>query len=88
MNCRFCDAPLSDVFVSLGMSPLSNAFLTEDQLGRGETFFPLDVFVCRECFLVQLPEYESPSEIFGDYAYFSSYSDDLAGARAAVRRRT
>ena len=74
MNCRFCAAPLSEDFVSLGMSPLSNAFLTAGQLGAGETFFPLDVRVCSECLLVQLPEYESPGTIFGDYAYFSSYS--------------
>jgi SAM-dependent methyltransferase len=74
VNCRFCDTPLTDLFVSLGTSPLSNAFLTSEQLGAGEMFFPLDVYVCPECFLVQLAEFESPAEIFGDYAYFSSYS--------------
>jgi 2-polyprenyl-3-methyl-5-hydroxy-6-metoxy-1,4-benzoquinol methylase len=61
--------------VSLGESPLSNAYLREQDLRRKEHRFPLDVYVCRDCFLVQLPEYESPENIFSDYAYFSSYSD-------------
>ena len=75
MNCRFCNAKLSHIFVSLGTSPLSNSFLSKDQLQNKEPFYPLDVYVCDKCFLVQLPEFESPENIFGDYAYFSSYSD-------------
>ncbi len=75
MNCRFCNAKLSHIFVSLGTSPLSNSFLSKDQLQNKEPFYPLDVYVCDKCFLVQIPEYESPENIFGDYAYFSSYSD-------------
>jgi SAM-dependent methyltransferase len=57
------------------MSPLANAYLGEEQLHRAESFYPLRAFVCAECFLVQLEEFESPEEIFSDYAYFSSYSD-------------
>ncbi len=75
MNCRFCNAKLKDIFVSLGMSPLSNAYLRKDQLGDQEAFYPLDAFVCEKCFLVQVPEFAAPNAIFGDYAYFSSYSD-------------
>lgn len=75
MNCRFCNSPLEHLFVSLGNSPLSNAFLTREQLGLEEPSYPLDVYVCDRCFLVQLPEFETPQNIFGDYAYFSSYSD-------------
>ncbi|MEM9800021.1 MAG: class I SAM-dependent methyltransferase [Planctomycetota bacterium] len=73
--CRFCGAPLQDRFVDLGMSPLCESFLKADELNRGETFYPLNVWVCRECKLVQLEEYVSPGEIFDDYAYFSSFSD-------------
>lgn len=40
-----------------------------------EPFYPLHVYVCDRCFLVQLLEYVSPSDIFSHYAYFSSYSD-------------
>src|SRR5262249_6854399 len=38
-------------------------------------FYPLHVFICENCFLVQLQEYVSPADIFTEYAYFSSYSD-------------
>lgn len=73
--CRFCNHPLSHVFTDLGMSPLSNAYLPESALLKMEPFYPLRVFVCEKCFLVQLPEFESPENIFSDYAYFSSVSD-------------
>jgi SAM-dependent methyltransferase len=74
-RCRFCDSPLRHVFVDLGMSPLSNAFLKRADLNRMEPFYPLVVFVCDRCFLVQLEEFESPAHIFTDYSYFSSFSD-------------
>lgn len=74
MNCRFCGAPLTEVFVDLGMSPLSNAYLRPEHAHDPEVFYPLDVRVCSACFLVQLPEYAAPEAIFDDYAYFSSYS--------------
>jgi hypothetical protein len=73
--CRFCGTPLRHIFLDLGMSPLANSYLTADQLNCPEAFYPLQVFVCEACFLVQLQEFESPAEIFGRYAYFSSYSD-------------
>ena len=74
-TCRFCSEPLSLTFCDLGMSPLSNAFVKPAQARRGETFYPLHAYVCGSCFLVQLEEFESPERIFGDYVYFSSYSD-------------
>jgi len=74
--CRFCGAGLVHTFADLGMTPISNAFLKADQLNRMEPFYPLHAYVCGECFLVQLEEFESPQKMFGDhYAYFSSYSD-------------
>lgn len=57
------------------MSPLCESYLRADQLNSVEAFYPLHVFVCERCFLVQLEEYVNPSEIFTEYAYFSSYSD-------------
>jgi 2-polyprenyl-3-methyl-5-hydroxy-6-metoxy-1,4-benzoquinol methylase len=74
-RCRFCSTPLHNVFVDLGMSPLANAYLRQDQLLRMEPFYPLQLYVCEQCFLVQLDEFESPDQIFSDYAYFSSYSE-------------
>jgi C-methyltransferase-like protein/putative zinc binding protein/methyltransferase family protein len=74
VECLFCGAPLRDTFVDLGMSPLCESFLRADQLNQGETFYPLDVRLCRECLLVQLQVYVDPKDIFTEYAYFSSYS--------------
>ena len=84
-ECRFCGAALQRTFVDLGMAPLANAYVRSEALLEPETFFPLKVFVCSDCLLVQLPAAESPERIFGDYAYFSSYSDSwLEHARKYV----
>jgi SAM-dependent methyltransferase len=72
--CRFCRKPLQHSFCDLGMTPLSNSYLEPEELHRMEPFFPLHAFVCANCYLVQLAEFESPEHIFSDYAYFSSYS--------------
>jgi SAM-dependent methyltransferase len=74
VKCRACDAELRDTVVDLGVSPLCESFLARDALDRMEPFYPLHVWVCRECFLVQLSEYVAAEEIFREYAYFSSYS--------------
>jgi hypothetical protein len=74
-HCLFCKAPLKHTFVDLGMSPLCESYVTSDQLNRVESFYPLHVKVCEECFLVQLEEYVSAEHIFTEYAYFSSFSD-------------
>jgi len=73
-NCRFCNSELEHTFVDLGMSPLSNSYISPASLQKMEPFYPLHAFVCGQCFLVQLNEFESPENIFSDYAYFSSYS--------------
>ena len=74
-KCRFCGAGLTQTFVDLGMSPLCETYPSVADLNHGETYYPLHVYVCGECLLVQLEEYESAESIFSDYAYFSSYSD-------------
>lgn len=76
-NCRFCGSPLNHTFVDLGMSPLCESLLTTEQLNQMEPFYPLHVYVCSSCFLVQLEEYVTPEEIFSEYAYFSSYADTM-----------
>jgi 2-polyprenyl-3-methyl-5-hydroxy-6-metoxy-1,4-benzoquinol methylase len=57
------------------MHPLCESYVSEDKLNQMEAFYPLHVFVCEQCFLVQLHEYVSPADIFTEYAYFSSYAD-------------
>jgi SAM-dependent methyltransferase len=73
-KCRFCATPLDRTFVDLGMSPLCETYPSPSELNRGEVFFPLHVYVCDNCFLVQIEAYERPENIFSEYAYFSSYS--------------
>ncbi|CUH95092.1 hypothetical protein P22_1161 [Propionispora sp. 2/2-37] len=73
-RCRCCGALLEQTFVDLGLSPLANQYITREQLNHKEILYPLHVFVCHHCFLVQLEEMESPEHIFSEYAYFSSCS--------------
>ena len=75
MNCRSCKNELKHVFIDLGNSPPSNSYLTKVQLNEPESFFPLKIFVCEKCFLVQVDEYKKAADIFdSEYAYFSSMS--------------
>ena len=86
MNCRFCSTALTNEFIDLVNSPASNSFLTKNQLNEPETFFPLKVYVCHNCFLVQIDEYKKSDLIFNsDYVYFSSFSKSwLNHAKAYV----
>jgi SAM-dependent methyltransferase len=89
LPCRSCGAPLSEVLVDLGSSPLANAILAPAQMQQGEVYFPLCVYLCESCWLAQLAEFESPEGIFHDYTYFSSYSDSwLAHAKRYVEQVT
>ena len=75
MECRFCKTKLEHLFIDLVNSPASNSFLTPEQLNEPETFYPLKVYTCHKCFLVQVDEYKKSDAIFdSNYAYFSSYS--------------
>ena len=75
MRCRFCNTALEHVFIDLVNSPASNSFLTADELNEPEIFYPLKVYTCHNCFLVQVDEYKKSDKIFDNkYVYFSSYS--------------
>ncbi|SFS05871.1 Putative zinc binding domain-containing protein [Dyella sp. OK004] len=90
MKCRFCGTRLDDthvdgdtaargkesqIFLDLGTAPPSNAFLTREELAAPETWFPLKLYTCPTCLLVQVDEVQSHAAIFSpDYVYFSSYS--------------
>lgn len=75
MLCRFCNTELTHIFIDLISSPASNSFLTKEQLNEPEVFFPLKVYTCHNCFLVQIDEYKKSGDIFDDkYVYFSSFS--------------
>lgn len=86
MNCRHCHSALEHVFLDLGFAPPSNAYLNKADLQAPETYFPLKLYVCDKCWLVQTEDYARSDELFTkDYAYFSSTSSTwLAHARAYV----
>ncbi len=75
MKCRHCKTELKHIFVDLSYSPVSNAMLTEEQLNEPESYYPLKIFVCQECYLVQVDEMQKADNIFDEeYTYFSSFS--------------
>ena len=75
MNCRFCKSKVTHPFIDLVNSPPSNSFLKVDELNLPEVFYPLKVYVCDQCFLVQVDEYKKSDDIFNsEYVYFSSFS--------------
>ncbi|MFW5993328.1 MAG: methyltransferase domain-containing protein [Desulfohalobiaceae bacterium] len=75
MHCRHCQTPLQHVFLDLGFAPPSNAYLRQEDLLAPETHFPLKLYVCHSCWLVQTEDYADPEQLFqADYAYFSSTS--------------
>lgn len=75
-SCRSCGAPLAYTFVDLGTTPIANDYIHPSQATRMEPFYPLHVFVCDQCYLVQIEEIQTPERIFSkQYAYFSSFSD-------------
>jgi C-methyltransferase C-terminal domain/Putative zinc binding domain/Methyltransferase domain len=90
MTCRFCKAELEHVFIDLINSPASNSFLSKEQLNEPETFYPLKVYTCHQCFLVQVDEYKKSDAIFdSNYVYFSSYSTSwLQHAKAYTEMMT
>jgi len=75
LHCRFCGKKLSHTFIDLGLSPVSNEYVSKEQLEEGHCFYPLNVKVCDSCFYVQALTYKKPENIFTDYKYFSSFSE-------------
>ena len=75
MSCRHCQGSLCHVFLDLGFAPPSNAYLTKADLHRPELYYPLKLYVCDRCWLVQTADYARADQLFqADYAYFSSTS--------------
>lgn len=87
MNCRHCHAPLDHDFLDLGFSPPSNAYLSAEDLKRPECHYPLKLYVCEHCWLVQTEDYAQADELFNhDYAYFSSVSQSWLDHAARYAR--
>jgi len=80
--CRACGGRLTVTMADLGLQPASNAFIVSLDAAREEKRYPLRAKVCESCKLVQVDYDVAPEELFGNYVYFSSYSDDwLAHAK-------
>jgi SAM-dependent methyltransferase len=78
LNCRHCETKLQHIFLDLGFAPPSNAYLSPYDLNAPETYFPLKIYVCSECWLVQTEDFSCADELFTkDYAYFSSISSSF-----------
>lgn len=88
MQCRFCQTPLAHVFADLDFAPPSNSYLKPEMLNAPESYYPLKIWTCPSCFLTQIDEFKSHSEIFSaDYAYFSSFSSSwVAHAKSFVEK--
>ncbi len=87
MNCRHCHAPLEHIFLDLGFAPPSNAYLTADDLKKPEHYYPLKLYVCEHCWLMQTEDYAQADELFShDYAYFSSMSQSWLDYAARYAR--
>ena len=73
-NCRICNEPLTTTFADLGTQPICETYLTAEEINQKELFYPLHVYLCKNCLLVQLKETVPPEDLFKKYAYFSSSS--------------
>ena len=73
-KCRFCGAPIRSEFADLGMQPVCESYVEQNEITKGQVFYPLNVNFCEQCFLVQLQDAVTPQDLFDNYAYFSSHS--------------
>ncbi len=86
-TCRACGAKTLEPVLSLGKTPLANALLTKDDLDKPEPAFPLELVFCSSCALVQITEEVPPETMFGEYLYFSSFSDTMLKHAEAIATR-
>jgi hypothetical protein len=84
-TCRSCGDKHGELVLDLGNQPLANNLLNPDDIGKEEPRFPLRIFVCPACWMIQITDTVPPVELFSDYLYFSSFSDTmLKHSRKAV----
>jgi SAM-dependent methyltransferase len=86
-TCRSCGKDGLTLVLSLGLSPLANALLTEEQLTQPEEKFPLDLAFCAQCSLLQITETVPPEKMFREYLYFSSFSDTMVQHAGVIANR-
>jgi SAM-dependent methyltransferase len=85
--CRSCGVRHGELILDLGQQPLANNLLRPEDLAKPEPRFPLRLFVCPACWMVQITDLVPPVALFSEYLYFSSFSDAmLQHARNAAAR--
>jgi SAM-dependent methyltransferase len=87
VSCRSCGNKGLATILSLGRTPLANSLLTGEQLDEPEETYPLDLAFCSRCALVQITETVPPEKLFGDYLYFSSFSETMLEHSEAIAGR-
>jgi hypothetical protein len=84
--CRSCHHPGLTSILDLGRTPLANALITPEQLSEAEEMYPLELFFCANCTLVQISETVAPEKLFREYFYRSSFSDTMLRHAESVAR--
>lgn len=77
INCRSCGNTELKSILSLGYMPLPNALVSAEELDAVEKRYPLELVFCPKCTLVQITETVTQKILFGEYLYFSSYSETM-----------
>src|SRR5260370_19030310 len=86
-HCRSCGSRQGTLILDLGLQPLANNLLRQEDLSKAEPKFPLRLAVCQSCWLLQILDLVPPVQLFSEYLYFSSFSDlMLRHARQAAER--
>lgn len=90
-SCRICDGKKLSKVLSLGPTPLANAFLERSEARVAEMYYPLDAYLCRDCGLLQLLDVVAPEVLFKNYVYVSSTSPVFVRhfqdfAKSAIKR--
>ncbi len=74
LECKFCGRPLQHIFADLGVQPFCESYIAVEDQNKMEPFYPLRVYFCDNCLLVQLEQSMTPIQLFSNYSYFSSQS--------------
>ena len=85
--CRSCGKRNLESILCLGRMPLANAYLYPEEAQGQAQLYPLDVAFCHDCSLVQITETVAPDVLFGDYLYFSSYSETVVNNAREISQR-
>ncbi|HIG98714.1 TPA: class I SAM-dependent methyltransferase [Candidatus Woesearchaeota archaeon] len=86
MKCQICGSEETHRFLSLGHQPPSDSFVTKEQLNEPETYYPLDVYYCAGCHLVQLGYAVDPEAMFRDYLYTTGANNSLKASFANLTK--